>query len=358
MRLPLKNGNFAEPDEDAAAVMFDTAIKGGVNYFDTAWGYHDGAAETVTGNLLSAYPRDGFFLADKFPGYDLANIDKVTRIFPEQLKKCRVDHFDFYLFHNVCEVNINAYLDDSHGIYDYLKEQKKNGRIRHLGFSVHGEQDVLQRFLDKYADVMEFCQVQLNYLDWEFQHADEKVKKLQEYNIPLWVMEPLRGGRLANLRPDEEKTLKNMRPDERIPAWAFRFLFTIPSVKVILSGMSDLDQVKDNLRTFSEEKALTEAEMSGLLSLARSMYSSSVLPCTACRYCTSHCPKHLDIPELLRLYNEHKFTGGGFLAPMALSAMPADKQPRECIGCRSCEKVCPQNIKISEAMRNFTEILG
>lgn len=354
MRLPVLNGEYGAVDKAAAAEMFDYAVKNGVNYFDTAWGYHDGASETAVGEILSAYPRGSYYLATKFPGYDLSNMDKVEEIFEAQLKKCRTDYFDFYLFHNVCEMNIGAYLDESHGIFAYLKKQKENGRIRHLGFSAHGSYNVIERFLEKYGKDMEFCQLQINYLDWSFQNAKEKVELIRKHGIPVWVMEPLRGGRLAKLSSEEEAKLKEMRPDENIPAWAFRFLLGIPGVKVILSGMSDMAQVRDNIRTFSEDKPLSESERAALLELAEGMYKNSVLPCTACRYCTSHCPKHLDIPDLIKLYNEHRFTGGGFIAPMALSALPEEKWPSACVGCRSCEKVCPQQISISEMMKDFT----
>lgn len=354
MRLPVLNGEYGAVDKDAVAEMFDYAIQNGVNYFDTAWGYHDGASETAVGEILSAYPRESYYLATKFPGYDLSNMDKAEEIFEAQLKKCRTDYFDFYLFHNVCEMNIDAYLDESHGIFAYLKKQKENGRIRHLGFSAHGSCHVIERFLEKYGKDMEFCQLQLNYLDWSFQDAKEKVELIRKHGIPVWVMEPLRGGRLAKLSPEEEAKLKEMRPDENIPAWAFHFLLGIPGVKVILSGMSDMEQVKDNIRTFSEDKPLSESERAALLELAEGMYKNSVLPCTACRYCTSHCPKHLDIPDLIKLYNEHRFTGGGFIAPMALSALSEEKWPSACVGCRSCEKVCPQQIRISEMMKDFT----
>ena len=337
--------------------MVDYAMEHGVNYYDTAWGYHDGNSELVMGRALHKYPREQFYLATKFPGYDLSNMPKVKEIFEKQLEKCQVEYFDFYLFHNVCEMNIDAYLDEKYGIFDYLMEQKKNGRIRHLGFSAHGNYDVMKRFLDAYGEHMEFCQIQLNYVDWSFQNAKEKVELLKEYNIPVWVMEPLRGGKLATLPEQETKALKAMRPDEEIPAWAFRFLQSIPEVTMILSGMSNAEQMKANIETFETDKPLTDTEMKNLLAIADGMLNGT-LPCTACHYCTSHCPKGLDIPMLLNLYNEHSFTGGGFIAPMALSAVPQDKWPSACIGCRSCEKVCPQQIKISEAMADFTRRLN
>ena len=358
MRLPVVDGDDSRIDEKAALEMVDYAMEHGVNYYDTAWGYHGGQSELVMGKALKRHPRDKFYLATKFPGYDLSNMGKVKEIFEKQLEKCQVEYFDFYLFHNVCEMNIDAYLDERYGIYEYLKEQKKAGRIRHLGFSAHGSYEVMKRFLEAYGKDMEFCQIQLNYLDWKFQDAKAKTELLKEYGIPVWVMEPLRGGRLAALSGEEEAALKSLRPEEGIPAWAFRFLQSIPGVTVVLSGMSDKRQMEENIRTFETEKPLNASEMDALLKMADSMVQKIALPCTACHYCVSHCPQGLDIPNLLALYNEHAFTGGGFIAPMALSAIPEDKQPGACVGCRSCEAVCPQQIKISEAMSDFADRLG
>lgn len=358
MRLPVVDGDDSKIDEAAAFAMVDEAMARGVNYYDTAWGYHNGNSELVMGKALARHPREKFYLATKFPGYDLSNMGKVEEIFEKQLEKCQVEYFDFYLFHNVCEMNIDAYLDPKYGTYDYLMAQKKNGRIRHLGFSAHGDYDVMKRFLEAYGKDMEFCQIQLNYLDWDFQDAKRKVELLDQWNIPVWVMEPLRGGKLASLAPEDEAKLKALRPDEGIPAWAFRYLQSIPSVVVTLSGMSNMEQMKENIATFETDKPLNETELETLHAIAQGMVKKIVLPCTACHYCTSHCPQGLDIPNLLSLYNEHCFTQGGFIAPMALSAIPADKQPSACIGCRSCEAVCPQGIKISEAMADFTAKLG
>lgn len=358
MRLPVVEGDDARIDVPAAQAMVDYAMERGVNYYDTAWGYHNGQSELVMGEALKKYPRDSFYLATKFPGYDLSNMDKVQEIFEKQLEKCQVEYFDFYLFHNVCEMNIDAYLDPKYGIYDYLVSQKKAGRIRHLGFSAHGSYDVMKRFLEAYGKDMEFCQIQLNYLDWSFQDAKAKMELLAEYHLPVWVMEPLRGGRLAKLTEEEEAKLRALRPDETVPAWAFRFLQSLPQVAVTLSGMSNMEQMQQNIKTFEEDKPLNQTEMDALLSMADEMVKKIVLPCTACHYCVSHCPQGLDIPELLSLYNEHCFTQGGFIAPMALSAVPQEKLPSACIGCRSCEAVCPQQIKISEAMADFAQKLG
>lgn len=358
MRLPLVNGKDGEVDEAAAAELIDYAYKNGINYFDTAWGYHEGNSELVAGKYLSRYPRESYYLASKFPGYDLSNMDKVEEIFERQLEKCRTPYFDFYLFHNVYEGNINEYLDPKYGIFEYLIKQKENGRIKHLGFSAHGSEEVIRRFLDAYGEHMEFCQLQINYMDWSFQKAKEKVDILREAGIPVWVMEPLRGGKLAKAPEDLAAAMQAMRPKETVPGWAFRFLQSIPGVTVVLSGMSNMEQLKANIATFETDEPLDKEEFERLLTCMDEEIKKAGLPCTACHYCTSHCPKELPIPELIALYNEHKLAGGGFIAPMAVASMPEEQRPASCIGCKSCEKVCPQQIKISEMMKDFTAMIG
>ena len=355
MRLPLTaGGSNAEIDETKTAEMTAYAMEHGINYYDTAYGYHEGQSEIVMGKILGKYPRESYYLASKFPGYDLSNMGKVEEIFEEQLQKCKVDYFDFYLFHNVYEKNIDPYLDEKNGILKYLLKQKKNGRIKHLGFSCHGRYETLKRFLDAYGEHMEFCQIQLNYLDWKLQDAKAKVELLNERQIPIWVMEPLRGGKLAKLSEENSQKLKALRPEEEDPAWGFRFLQSIPGVTMVLSGMSNMEQLKENIATYEEEKPLSEKEMEALMEVTDSMLD--ILPCTACRYCTAHCPKQLDIPMLLSLYNESRYHMG-FITKNAVDSLDEAKRPEACIGCRSCEAVCPQQLKISEAMADFAEKL-
>ncbi len=357
MRLPVIDGKEAQIDEKATEEILAYAMTHGVNYYDTAWGYHDGNSESVMGKLLQRYPRESFYLATKFPGYDLRNMGKAEEIFAEQLKKCRVGFFDFYLVHNVCELNIEQYLDDKrYGTLSYLLQEKKKGRIRHLGFSVHGSLEVMQRFLAAYGKDMEFVQIQLNWLDWEYQDAKAKVELAREYGLPVWVMEPLRGGRLVKLSAEEARKLKEVRPEESAVSMAFRFLQSLPEVTLIVAGLSNLPQTVENIGIFEQEAPpLSEAEKEQLFDIAREMRAG--IPCTACRYCTPHCPQELDIPRLLELYNEHCFTGGGFIAPMALMALEKDKQPSACIACGSCEDVCPQQLKISDLLADFVEKL-
>lgn len=354
MRLPTCENDSKKIDRVATASMIAYAFDKGINYFDTAWGYHGGNSESVMGEILRSYPRDSFYLASKFPGYDLNNMDKVEEIFEKQLEKCRVEYFDFYLFHNVCELNIDAYLDKKYGIFDYLMKQKKNGRIKHLGFSAHGNLETVTRFLDAYGEAMEFGQIQLNWVDWDFQSAAEKVKLLNSRNIPIWVMEPVRGGSLAKLLPEYEAKLKAMRPDASTVSWAFRFLQSVPGVTVTLSGMSNFEQLKENIEIYNTYEPLTEGEMQMLLGIGKEMTSKDKLPCTSCRYCTSHCPQKLDIPRIIEIYNEYVYTGGGFIAPMALNALSDAEKPSACLSCRACEAVCPQSIKISEMMSKLS----
>ena len=279
MRLPLLPGGGDEHvDQAAVDRMVDTAMARGANYFDTAYGYHGGKSEVVMGKALSRYPRESFFLADKFPGYDVDNIraDKVEAIFEEQLRRCGVEYFDFYLFHNVYERNVEPYLDPEN--------------------RAHGALPVIRKFLDAVGEHMEFGQLQLNYLDWDFQQARDKAAELNRRNIPIWVMEPLRGGRLARLTDEEAEELRALRLGESPVGWAFRFLQGVPGVTVILSGMSNQEQLEANLDTFETDKPLTDAERSALLDIAGGMVNGQVLPCTACRYCVDHCPKGLDIP--------------------------------------------------------------
>jgi len=357
MRLPVIDSDISKIDAEATDEMVAYAMEKGINYYDTAWGYHNGNSEIVIGECLKKYPRDSFYLADKFPGYDLKNMDKVEEIFEQQLIKCQVEYFDFYLVHNVCELNIEQYLDPKYGIVDYLLKQKKNGRIKHLGFSDHSGIECFKRFMEAYGEHMEFCQIQLNYIDYEFQKAKVKLDILKEAGIPVWVMEPLRGGRLASLPEAYEAKLKEFRPDEKVPAWAFRYLQSFPEVTVVLSGMSNFEQLKENIDTYETEKPVTKEEAEFIYGMCDEMVKKIALPCTSCRYCTSYCPKELDIPYLIELYNEHSFTGGGFLAPMALDAISEDKHPSACIGCGACSKVCPQQIDIPGAMADFAKML-
>ncbi len=349
MRLPV----LADKQLDEAQLrrMVQTAIEGGVNYFDTAWPYHAGESERALGRALKDYPRESFFLATKFPGHQLSASYDAPAIFEKQLEKCQVDYFDFYLLHNVYENSIPVYENPQWGILDYLLEQKKNGRIRHLGFSSHAGIPALTQFLDRHAQQLEFCQIQLNYLDWTLQHAKEKCELLNRYGLPIWVMEPVRGGKLARLPDAAAQQLRALDPERSEASWALRFVQDIPGVTVILSGMSTLDQVEDNLRTFHTPAPLSDAERELLLRIAESL--KNALPCTACRYCCDGCPQGIDIPQMISTLNDLRF------APvvnsvMAIEALDESRRPSACIGCGQCSAVCPQKIDIPAAMQELS----
>ena len=211
--------------------------------------------------------------------------------------------------------------------------------------------------MDYYGEMIEFCQIQLNWLDWDLQDAKSAVERLREYGLPIWVMEPVRGGSLAKVDPFYENKLKEMRPNASTVEWAFRFLQSFPDVVVTLSGMSDMSQLQQNIATFESEQPTTEQENTTLFAVAKSMTEKQTLPCTSCRYCTTYCPMELNIPTLIELYNEHIYSGGVATDLNAIDELPDDKKPSACVGCRACEAVCPQAIKISEMMPKFMERL-
>lgn len=352
MRFPVNaDGSI---DEALTEKMIDYAMEKGVNYYDTAYPYHGGMSELVTGKILKKYPRESFYLASKFPGHQYMEKYDVEAIFEEQLKKCGVEYFDFYLLHNVYEESIKVYRDERWKIIDYLLEQKANGRIRHLGFSSHARLDCLKEFLDYAGDKMEFCQIQLNWLDWTLQSAKEKCDLLTKYDIPVWVMEPVRGGRLVNLTEVQKEKLLSLRPLESIASWSFRYLQTLPCVKLTLSGMSAFEQVEDNIKTFEGGKDLTAEEVKLLYDMAEEMKNS--VPCTACRYCVDGCPKGLNIPELIALYNDIRFNPKSANTPaQQLQCLPDDKGPSACVACGACAKICPQHIDIPSVMKELAE---
>ena len=354
MRLPTLGKDDAI-DYAEAERMIDRAMEAGINYYDTAYPYHGGNSELVVGKVLSKYQRDSYYVATKYPGHQVLKEYKPAEIFEEQLKKCGVEYFDFYLLHNISESSIDTYLDKRWGIFDYFVEQKRLGRIKHLGFSTHGLPENLEEFLEAAGDKMEFCQIQLNYLDWTLQRAKEKCDLLAKWNIPIWVMEPVRGGKLVDKLPSSAKEdLKNARPDESIASWCFRWLMTLPNMGGILSGMSTMEQLEDNIKTFSGGEPLTEAEIDMLYRIADSLKNS--VPCTACRYCIEGCPMELNIPMLLEIYNDLSYAPGVNSASK-IEFMPEDKRPTACIMCGACTKICPQKIDIPKTLLDLSNML-
>ena len=354
MRLPVTDVRNGPIDEAKALEIIDYVYQNGVNYFDTAYMYHGGESERFVGKALSRYPRDSFFLATKMPSGELERGRSPQEIFEEQLQKCQVDYFDFYLLHNLNEGSYAVFTDPDRGVIPYLLEQKKQGRIRHLGLSSHAAPETLKRFLDSY-DFPEFVQIQLNYFDWEFQNAKAQYEIIESHGIPVWVMEPCRGGRLASLSPDADRILTDRNPDRSVASWAFRYLLGLGAVGVILSGMTELSQAQDNLKTFTEGAPLSPEESDTLQKALDLFRAQNIIPCTACHYCDG-CPMGLDIPELLRLFNRFRLNPGPFIW-MDMERIDPDKRPDACIACGACVHKCPQNIQIPDLMASFDQEL-
>ena len=367
MRLPIA-GQKGPIDREKAREIIAYAYQNGVNYFDTAYRYHDGESEEVVGEALKAFPRDTWYLATKMPGHMMnfqngklgfqgylagLEISSPAAIFEEQLKKCGVEYFDFYLLHKLNETSYDLYTNEDLGMVEYLLEEKKAGRIRHLGFSTHARPETIERFLNRY-DCFEFAQIQLNYLDWTLQDAKRKYEILVEHNLPVIVMEPCRGGRLTNLDPQTTAMLKEARPNDSIASWAFRFLQNLPGVQVTLSGMSTMEQLKDNLGTFSQPTEWTREDAALINQVVATLVN--LVPCTACRYCCEACPQGLDIPKLISIYNEMSFDASPGLN-FTLASLTPQEMPMNCIGCGACKALCPQEIEIPEIMTNLSEAI-
>ena len=352
MRYPLLPDNSI--DKQTVAQMVDYAIAHGVNYFDTALPYHGGLSETVIGEILSRYPRDRWMLADKYPGHQHSRTFDPAGTFERQLEKCRVDYFYFYLYHNICENSLDDYMDPRWGILEYFARQREEGRIKHLGFSCHATADNLEKILDgPYGEVIEFVQIQLNYLDWTLQDARRKVEILRSRNLPVIVMEPVRGGKLAHPGEAAEQRLQALRPGASAASFAFRWLQDIPGVKVVLSGMSDMAQMVDNVATFDHPDPLSDSERTALEEIAEGMKNS--VPCTACRYCCAGCPMELDIPGLLAEYNDLRVQFS-HTPMMRLEQLADDKKPQACLGCGACAQICPLGIAIPDCLADLASL--
>jgi uncharacterized protein len=368
MRLPMLE-NRGEIDEAKAREIIAYALDHGVNYFDTGYRYHEGASEPFVGRVLRQYPRDRWYIATKFPGHMMhvgnGRVEPIgylkgrsdlsaESIFEEQLQRLGVEYFDFYLLHNLCETSFDYYTDRTIGTVEYLCKQKQAGRIRHLGFSAHGRAETIGNFLDAF-DCFEFVQIQLNYLDWVLQDAKRKYEIITAHGLPIVVMEPVRGGRLANLPEKADALLKSVRPERSSASWALRFLQGLPNILTVLSGMSSMEQIIENVALFEHSDPLDETE-SGLLQQAVETMVD-LIPCTACRYCEEACPKKLEIPKLIGMYNEAKnisVRSNHF----TLDAMKAGELPGACAGCGACRQLCPQNIDIPDVMRRYAQMLG
>ncbi len=342
-----------EIDQQKVNAMFDLAISQGVNYFDTAYPYLGGKSEIAMAEALKNYPRESYYLADKFPGHSLPGpVDNIA-LFNVSLNKCRTDYFDFYLLHNITEWSVKIYESEEYHIIPDMIRMKEEGKIRHLGFSFHGGPELLEEFLNRHEGVFEFVQIQCNYLDWTLQNAKKKYDIITDRGLGVWIMEPCRGGKLAQLSDANMARLKAFDPQRSAASYAFRFLQGLEQVKMILSGMNEVAQVEDNLNTFASYEPLSPEERQTLLEIAEGMKKG--VPCTGCRYCCAGCPMELDIPFLLECYNDYRYAES-LTASQRLDGLAEDKKPASCIACGQCRHACPQGIDVPAALAELSQM--
>lgn len=352
MRLPKKYEDKEEIDRDEAFRLIDLAMKSGVNYYDTAYFYHGGDSEQFVKEALSRYPRESFMLATKLPGsYMRDNNLHTEELFKGQLEKCGVDYFDFYLLHAVNRDIMPTFEEDKS--YEYLSEQKKAGKIRHLGFSYHGDYEFFVELIDKYK--WDFVQLQINYYDWEAQNAKAYYEALEERGIPCIVMEPVRGGALHTLNDDARKVFAELG-DKSPASYALRYVAQLPNVLTVLSGMSTYEQVEDNLKTFDDLQPLNEDEAKAVEKANILFRSNFAIPCTDCKYCVETCPAGIDIPACFKAYNEYNKTRDTEDFKKAYGIISEEKRADLCINCKACESRCPQQIKIPDKLRRVKEL--
>ena len=356
MRLPETDGVI---DIDKVCRMVDAYLDAGFNYFDTAYVYHGGNSEkAVKEAIIKRHPRDSFTVATKLPAWNIHSLEDRDRIFEEQMERCGVDYFDFYLLHSIEDGNnYDTYI--KYDCFNWGIQKKAEGRIRHFGFSFHGTPELLVKILDEHPEV-EFVQIQLNYADWDnpLVHSGKLYQILSERNIPIIVMEPCKGGKLANHDDECTEILKSVRPDKSVASWAFRFVGSLPGVTTILSGMTTQEQMEDNMNTFKNFEPLSDEEKAAVDKVVEAMFRVEQVGCTACRYCVDGCPMSISIPDIISAINtKRKFPGD--MRPQffynGLIARDGNGKASDCIGCGQCEGVCPQHLPIIEILKEGVE---
>ena len=349
MRLPMKNETTI--DQQEVDRMVDYCMDHGANYFDTAYMYVNGESENSVGKSLKRYKREDFMLADKSPIYKMKTQSDVRKIFEEQLKKCQVEYFDFYMCHNINKNTVDTYRQVN--MYDELLKLKNEGKIKYLGFSFHGTPDILREVVKEHK--WDFCQLQINYLDWDVVKAHEQYEIVQAESIPVTVMEPLRGGGLVNLSDKALEKLKSAYPDTTPAAFGLRWAASRQNVVTVLSGMSNLGQVKENIATFMNYKDMTAEEEKVADEIAKIIQSQGEINCTACKYCMEVCPRGINIPAIFSLYNQYKVSGVGMMFKIYYETLAENEQAHNCIKCNLCNKNCPQALEIPQLLAKVDE---
>jgi len=340
-------------DESQVQAMIGTYMDSGYNYFDTAYAYA-GSEELLNKHLVSRYPRDSFMIASKIPPWSLTKPQECEKYLQESLQRTGLKYFDFYLVHSLSDAR-EQHIEDM-GMFEFVLGAKKRGLAKHVGFSFHGSTQYLDRVLTRHPE-MEFVQLQLNYQDILRGPASEWQALAIKHNKPIIVMEPIKGGTLANLPAAAEALLKKYDPNRSIASWAMQYAANLEGVTGILSGMSNIEQVQDNLKTFKNLKPLTGEEMALIESVLNEMGKVSDIACTACKYCHEHCPQGIDIASCFSLYNQMKCGDGehDWNTIIMYNAVPASKKADRCIDCGICIEHCPQNINIPAGLQSVED---
>lgn len=349
MRFP-KNGD--EVDVDAAVQLLRKAYEMGINYFDTAMVYHKGESEKIFGKAFEPYPRDSYLIADKMSIWLCSDEEDMKARFYNQLKTLKTDYIDFYLVHSL---NRNHYkkVKDLHCV-EFLQQMKQEGKIKHLGFSFHDTYQVFTQILNDYT--WDFVQIQLNYLDWHNQGAEQLYRELERRNLPVIVMEPVRGGYLATIDSERAKPFLELEPQRSIASWAIRWVESLPQVAVVLSGMSDLQQLEDNVATMTHFEPMNEQELAAIDRVVEEIRKVNEIPCTGCRYCMD-CPMGVDIPEIFSIYSQYKIFGKekAFVQDYE-EVVEHGNGAEHCVRCMACTTKCPQMIAIPDKLEMIAKL--
>ncbi|MBO7393792.1 MAG: aldo/keto reductase [Abditibacteriota bacterium] len=353
MRLPLKDPkDQTNIDIEKLSAMADEFIKRGFTYFDTAFPYHQGCSETAFREaVVKRYPRNAYTVADKMPPWQLTSTEDLESTFRVQLERCGVEYFDYYLLHNLGVANLATF--EKYGGFDFIKSLKADGRAKTIGFSFHDKPSLLDEILTKYT-FFEFVQLQVNYLDWEDPTNESRrcVEVARKHNMPIIVMEPVKGGYLVNLPEEAAAVLKDYNKDASLASWAIRYAAGVPGVFMVLSGMSDTDQMNDNLNTMQDFKPLSDEEKAVLDKTVEAIKSKNTVPCTSCRYCVDTCPSNIAIPSYFSVYNGAKMFGKQFNHYFSFSVLAQSYgKPSDCVECGACMEHCPQRINIIDTLK-------
>ena len=369
MRLPLMDENDQTSiDYEEVNKMVDAYMDAGFDYFDTAFVYHEGVGEAAFRKcVVERYPRESFKIATKLPLFVITEESQLEPIFAQQLENCGVDYFDYYMLHNVSGFTENAWKNVD--LYSFIQKKKEEGYIKHIGISTHGNAEFLEEILFDHPE-LEFVLLQINYLDWEDEGIESRkcLEVARKYNKQVMIMEPYKGGFLADVPEEAEKIMKEYNPDRSVVSWAMRFVANIEDVEVVLTGASNLEQLESNIREFNDADPLNDEEMEIISQVSEIINSNITVDCTKCRYCVDTCPEDIDIAKIFDLYNKHKLLetdewtqfGNAYLNYSKLDGVGIAS---DCIECENCIEECPQQINIPEVLKDVaktfeTEIYG